>query len=53
VCGDRSLALNATRSLSTLIKTLISVAAVLIVGFMAVGRRLQQNGRDIEKHRPD
>jgi uncharacterized membrane protein YjfL (UPF0719 family) len=27
--------------------------AVLIMGFMAVGRRLKQKGRDIEEHRPD
>jgi hypothetical protein len=27
--------------------------AVLIVGFMAVGRKMQQKGRDIEEHRPD
>ena len=27
--------------------------AVLIVGFMAFGRRLQQKGRDMERHRRD
>jgi hypothetical protein len=27
--------------------------AVLLVGFMAVGRKLQQKGRDIEKHSRD